>query len=67
MPKPDAAAIAAGSAFLFRKQINEAEREREYDALAPALAAVTGIGERWEEGMGEAAFCDDFHIHQRYE
>ncbi|MBZ5534276.1 MAG: hypothetical protein LAO20_22860 [Acidobacteriia bacterium] len=67
MPKPDATAVAAGSAFLFRKQINEADRERECDALARTLSAVSGIGERWAEGMGEVAFCDEFHLHQRCE
>jgi CRISPR-associated protein Csx10 len=67
LPKPDTTAIAPGSAFLFRRTIDEADREREYEALAQVLAAISGIGERWEEGMGEAAFCDDFHIHQRYE
>lgn len=66
LPKPDATAIAPGSVFLFKKKVQEAGRESEYQALAQALVACTGIGERWEEGLGEAEFCDDFHVHQRW-
>jgi hypothetical protein len=65
LPKSDAWAIAPGSAFLFKKK-HQGDARVEIDRLARILAkAQTGIGERWEEGLGEAVFCDEFHIQQR--
>jgi hypothetical protein len=62
LPKGDINALAPGSAFLFTRSVAAGERDAEMDRLAGLLAACeTGIGERWEEGFGEAVFCDPFH------
>jgi len=62
LPKGDIHTVAPGSAFLFTRSVAAGEREREMDRLASLLdACETGIGERWEEGLGEAVFCDPFH------
>jgi|HubBroStandDraft_1064217.scaffolds.fasta_scaffold08776_2 CRISPR-associated protein Csx10 len=62
LPKGDIHALAPGSAFLFTRSVAPRERDAEMDRLACILAACeTGIGERWEEGFGEAVFCDPFH------
>ena len=62
LPKGDIHALAPGSAFLFTRSVVPGERDSEMDRLAGLLAACeTGIGERWEEGFGEAVFCDPFH------
>ena len=62
LPKSDTWAIAPGSAFLFKRKY-EGDPDAEFERLAQILAkAEEGIGERWEEGLGEAVFCDDFHI-----
>ncbi len=64
LPKSDTPAIAAGSAFLFRKHV--ADRNAEIDRLVRLLGkAQDGIGERWEEGLGEAVFCHSFHMKRR--
>lgn len=64
LPKADVWAICAGSAFLFKKSVNEIEGE--LNRLAGVLAkAESGIGERWEEGLGEAVFCHRFHVERR--
>jgi CRISPR-associated protein Csx10 len=58
LPKAEVTAIAAGSCFLFR---NDAviDREAEYGRLAKILMELEerGIGERLDEGFGEATFC----------
>jgi hypothetical protein len=65
LPKSDLWAIAPGSAFLFKREY-KGDRDAEIDRLARLLTkAEAGIGERWEEGLGEAVFCDEFHINQR--
>ena len=62
LPKGDIHTLAPGSAFLFTRSVAPGERDVEMDRLAGLLAACeTGIGERWEEGFGEAVFCDPFH------
>jgi len=66
LPKADTAAIAAGSAFVFQKNVAKQERENEFRRLAGIFCKVQrGIGERWEEGFGELEFCDEFHVRQR--
>jgi hypothetical protein len=62
-PKPEVAAIAAGSCFLFARACPAADRDAAYADLASRLAVVAGegIGERREEGFGEIAFCEEFH------
>lgn len=66
LPRPECQAIAPGSAFLFVKErVAEGERAAEIERLAAVLGkAGDGIGERWEEGFGEAVFCDRFHLTQ---
>jgi CRISPR-associated protein Csx10 len=62
LPKGDIHTLTPGSAFLFTRSVAPGERDAELDRLAGILAACeTGIGERWEEGFGEAVFCDPFH------
>jgi hypothetical protein len=62
LPKGDAHMAAPGAAFLFTRRVAANEREHEMDRLTGLLEACeTGIGERWEEGFGEAVFCDPFH------
>lgn len=62
LPKPETHAIAAGSAFLFTRVVSKEERADEIHRLGCLLwNARQGIGERWEEGFGEAIFCDEFH------
>jgi CRISPR-associated protein Csx10 len=63
LPKFEAEAICAGSCFLFDKDSAETEREVEYGRLARILAEVErrGIGERRDEGFGEAVICHPFH------
>jgi len=63
LPKPETTAIAAGSVLLFVAEAGGDKRE-EYSRLARILLAAegNGIGERTEEGFGEVAFCDKFHI-----
>ena len=65
LPKSDIWAIAPGSAFLFARPFS-GDRDKEIERLARVLEkAEDGIGERWEEGLGEAVFCDEFHVQQR--
>ena len=63
LPKADVSAIAAGSAFLFSRPFtgDDVAREGEYNRLAGIFARVSGIGEKWSEGFGEAVFCDPIH------
>jgi hypothetical protein len=66
LPKPEMDVIAAGAAFLFARKIALADREAEIQRLALLLADCRkGVGERWEEGFGEASFCDPFHYSLR--
>ncbi|HWZ42331.1 MAG TPA: RAMP superfamily CRISPR-associated protein [Candidatus Saccharimonadales bacterium] len=62
LPKAEVRAIAAGSCFLFAK-LHTGEKKAEYARLAEALARAEDerLGERREEGFGEAAFCERFH------
>jgi hypothetical protein len=64
LPRPDVRAIEAGSAFLFVRSVKPEERDEEVERIAGMLSGVDGIGERWEEGYGEAVFCDPFHYEQ---
>lgn len=63
LPKTGAAALEAGSAFLFATKERVADAHAEYRRLAGILAAteLLGVGERCEEGFGEAVFCHPFH------
>ena len=62
LPRGGVHAIAPGSAFLFTRCVASGERDAEMDRLASVLEACeAGIGERWEEGFGEGAFCDPLH------
>lgn len=63
LPKGEAAAVSAGSAFLFSHKAEGVDREEEYERLANALAPVEewGVGERHAEGFGEAVVCHDLH------
>jgi hypothetical protein len=66
IPKGDISAIASGSAFAFVGSVLPEDRHTEMDRLAGILdRASVGIGERWEEGFGEAVFCDEFHCRFR--
>jgi CRISPR-associated protein Csx10 len=66
LPKGDEAAISPGASFLFVRKARNGDREPEIKRLAVLLwKAGQGIGERWEEGLGEAVFCDPFHIQWR--
>lgn len=60
LPKAEVAGIAAGSCFLFGKRCGvEGEQERLLEA--GERIENLGIGERLEEGFGEAVFCHPFH------
>lgn len=62
LPKPDVRAIAPGSAFVFCREVTAESKGAELDRLEDVLSrARRGIGERWEEGFGEASFCDEIH------
>jgi len=64
LPKADAGALAAGSCFLFHRDAAPGEdRAAAYQSLAQVLvrAGEQGLGERWQEGFGEASFCLPFH------
>jgi CRISPR-associated protein Csx10 len=63
LPKGEAVAVSAGSAFLFSRQAEGVAREEEYERLATALASVEewGVGERCAEGFGEAVVSHDLH------
>jgi hypothetical protein len=63
LPKGEAMAVSAGSAFLFSRPAEGVAREEEYKRLATALASVEewGVGERCAEGFGEAVVCHDLH------
>lgn len=66
LPRGDEAAIAAGAAFLFAKIVEASQRDAEIQRLAGWLGqAERGIGERLEEGCGEAVVCDEFHCRRR--
>ncbi len=62
LPKTEAAAIAPGSCFLFRRN-RCVEPETEYQRLAAILAGLEerGVGERLDEGFGEVTFCRTLH------
>jgi len=62
LPKAEVKAIAAGSCFLFQRDA-PADREAEYEKLAGAFVELEqrGIGERLDEGLGEATFCRTLH------
>jgi hypothetical protein len=63
LPKSEVDAIAAGSSYLFIREVAEGENEAEMDRLAAMFArAERGVGERWEEGFGEAVFCHPYHL-----
>jgi hypothetical protein len=65
LPKPDVAAIAPGSCFLFGRSVPVLERKAELEKLAAILAPYgTGLGEYWEEGLGEVEYCSAFHFLQ---
>ncbi len=63
LPKGEAVAVSAGSAFLFSRKAEGIAREEEYGRLARALAPLEewGVGERCAEGFGEAVVCHDLH------
>jgi CRISPR-associated protein Csx10 len=63
LPKGEAVAVSAGSAFLFSRQADGVAREDEYERLTTALVSVEewGVGERCAEGFGEAVVCHDLH------
>lgn len=66
LPKSSEPAIAAGSSFLFSKRIDPGHRDQELNRLAELFAAVDrGIGERWDEGFGEAVFCHEYHFNRQ--
>jgi hypothetical protein len=62
LPKAETQVIAAGSCFLFQCD-TPADREAEYEKLARAFVDLEegGIGERLDEGLGEATFCRTLH------
>jgi CRISPR-associated protein Csx10 len=62
LPKAETKVIAAGSCFLFQRDA-PANREVEYEKLARAFVNLEerGIGERLDEGLGEATFCRTLH------
>ncbi len=63
LPKSSESAIAAGSSFLFSRRIEPGERDQELNRVAELFAAFDrGVGERWEEGFGEAVFCHEYHF-----
>jgi len=63
LPKPEVRAVAAGSCFLFGKP-HPGDRAQEYHRLAAILAKAENecLGERGEEGFGEAVYCSPFHL-----
>ncbi|HLJ26492.1 MAG TPA: hypothetical protein VKY85_07265 [Candidatus Angelobacter sp.] len=62
LPKTAVSAIAPGSAFLFMAEVHREQYQAEIERLANLLSAcAAGIGERWEEGFGEARICDPIH------
>jgi CRISPR-associated Csx10 family RAMP protein len=63
LPKPETSAIAAGSAFLFERQLRNCAPEAVFEEVADSLLAASGegIGERRQEGFGEVTICDNFH------
>ncbi len=66
LPRPETQAIAPGSSYLFRKKVEASNKESEISAIASTLArAERGLGERWEEGFGEAVFCESYHVDRR--
>ena len=62
LPKAETKVIEAGSRFLFQGEA-PADREAEYEKLARAFVNLEerGIGERLDEGLGEATFCRTLH------
>ena len=64
LPKNGARALAPGSCFLFARPLNVVEdRAMATQRLAEILVHLQerGLGERREEGFGEASFCLPFH------
>jgi CRISPR-associated protein Csx10 len=63
MPRADVEAISAGSVFLFANRTPGLSLESECDRIAKVLERLErrGIGERLDEGFGEAVFCDPLH------
>jgi CRISPR-associated protein Csx10 len=63
LPKTPVHGLAAGSCFLFGRDMAPVGREKELQRLADLFAVVepNGIGERREEGFGEISICNAFH------
>lgn len=62
LPKTDIVAIARGSTFLFCRKRENLDVEAEIEKLGRVLdKASVGLGEKWEEGYGEAEFCQELH------
>jgi CRISPR-associated protein Csx10 len=62
LPKAEAKVIAPGSCFLFQCEA-PVDREAEYEKLARTFVGLEerGVGERLDEGLGEATFCRTLH------
>ena len=62
LPKTEVAAIGAGSCFLFRRE-GCTDAAAEYEKLAQIFTRLEqrGVGERLDEGFGEATFCRALH------
>ncbi len=63
LPKSELVVTAAGSCFVFGRDVLPSERDEATRLLASALHRVhtAGLGERTEDGFGEVSFCDPIH------